>query len=90
MESLRKRRDRHHLSLMYRLKDDEKLLGLYRANINLRNNNKIKFKTKITKLTKVLNSPYRRGVRLWDQLSESTQKATTKVKFKNLLKNLLD
>ena len=56
----------------------------YRANIELRNNSKIKFKTRTTKLTKVANSPYHRRVWLWDRLNESTQKATTKVKFKQL------
>ena len=79
LESLLKRRAKHHLSLMYRLKDDKDLLEQYRANIELRNNSKIKFKTRTTKLTKVANSPYYRGVWLWDRLNESTQKATTKV-----------
>ena len=45
LESLLKRREKHHLSLMYRLKDDKDLLEQYRANIELRNNSKIKFKT---------------------------------------------
>ena len=58
LESLLKRSEKHHLSLMYRLKDDKDLLEQYRANIKLRNNSKIKFKTRTTKLTKVANSPY--------------------------------
>ena len=58
LESLLKRREKYHLSLMYRLKDDKDLLEQYRANIKLRNNSKIKFKTRTTKLTKVANSPY--------------------------------
>ena len=81
-ESLLKRREKHHLSLMYRLKDDKDLIEQYRANIELTNNSKIKFKTRITK---VANSPYYRGVQLWDRLNGSTQKATTKVKFKQLI-----
>ena len=85
LESLLKRREKHHLSLMYRLKDDKDLIEQFRANIELRNNSKIKFKTRTTKLTKVANSPYYRGVWLWDRLNESTQKATTKVKFKQLI-----
>ena len=80
-----KSREKHHLELMYRLKDDKDLLEAYRANIELRNNSKTKFKTRTTKLTKVANSPYYRGVRLWDRLNESIQKATTKVKFKQLI-----
>ena len=86
LDSLSKRRKDHHLALMYRLKDNIDLLEPRRATIELRNNNKIKFKIRTTKLTKVLNSPYYRGVRLWDRLSEDTQKATTKVKFKNVIK----
>ena len=82
LESLLKRREKHHLSLMYRLKDDKDLLEQYRANIELRNHSKIKFKTRTSKLTKVANSPYYRRVWLWDCLNESTQKATTKLKFK--------
>ena len=70
---------------MYRLKNDDTYIETHRPGIRLRSNNKIKFKTKITKLTKVLNSPYYRGVRLWDRLTENVQKATTKVKFKQLI-----
>ena len=64
LQSLIKRRENHHLSLMYRLKDDADLLEPYRAKIGLRINGKIKFKIRTTKLTKVANSPYYRGVRL--------------------------
>ena len=85
LESLTRRREKHHLSLLYRPKDNKELLEPYRADIELRNNNKIKFRTRTTKLTRVANSPYYRGVRLWDQLNESTQKATTKVKLKKLV-----
>ena len=35
LESLLKRREKHHLSLMYKLKDDKDLLEQYRANIEL-------------------------------------------------------
>ena len=87
LQRLKRRRENHHLVLMYRLKDDPSYLETYRPNIGLRNNAKIKFKTRTTKLTKVLNSPFYRGVRLWDRLAEETQKATTKVKFKNIIKN---
>ena len=66
-------------------KEDKDLFEQYRANIELRNNSKIKFKTRTIKLTKVANSPYYRGVQLLDGLNESTQKATTKVKFKQLI-----
>ena len=85
LQTLRKRRESHHLVLMYRLSRDESYVESYRPDIELRSNNKIKLKIRTTKLTKVLNSPYHRGVRLWDQLSKESQRATTKVKFKRLI-----
>ena len=66
---------------MYRLKDESDYIDTRRPLVTLRNRNKVKFKLGITELTKVLNSPYHRGVCLWDRFSEETQKATTKVKF---------
>ena len=62
LESLLKRREKHHLSLMYRLKDDKDLLEQYRANIELRNDSRLKFKTRTTKLTKVANSRFIAGL----------------------------
>ena len=67
-------------------KQDDAYIETHRLLIGLRRSNKITFKTKTTKLTKVPNSPYYRGVRLWDRISEETQRATTKVKFKQPIK----
>ena len=50
-----------------------------RPEIVLRSRDKIKF---VTKLTKVMKSPYYRGISLWDMLNEEQQRATTKVRFK--------
>ena len=86
LDSLLKRHKNHHLALMYRLKDESELLKTHRSAVGLRNNSKIKFKVRTIKFTKVWNSPYHCGVRLWDRLSEDTQKATTKVKFKQSIK----
>ena len=68
---------------MFRLNQEKDYIDTYTPRIVLRNNNKIKFKIKMTRLTIVLKSPYYRG--LWDQLSEETQGATTKVEFKQLI-----
>ena len=77
------------LALMYRHSKTVSNLEERRPDEILRNNNKLKFKIQTTKLTKVQNSPYFRGVSLWDPFPEEAQRATTKVKFKNLLnKNL--
>ena len=60
-----------------------------RLEIVLRNRNKIKFHSEVTRLTRVINSPYYRGIKLWDRLklAGEVQKAKTKVKFKMLIGN---
>ena len=55
--------------------------------IVIRNRNKIKFNSEVTRLTRVMNSPCYRGIKLWDRLAEEVQKAITKVKFKMLIGN---
>ena len=57
-----------------------------RPKIQLRNRGKIKFKVPYTTLTKVQNSPFYRGAKLWERLPEGVQKATTKVKFKTMIR----
>ena len=70
---------------MYRISRINLYIDDERPEIILRNRNKIKFKTPITKLTKVLKSPFYRGARLWDMLTEDVQRAKTKVKFKQII-----
>ena len=65
---------------MYRLSHVVEYLDMDRPEIVLRNRNK-------TRLFRVMNSPYYRGIKLWDRLAEEVQKATTKVKFKMLIGN---
>ena len=89
LEELEVRRQRHHLAIMYRHSHTHTNLEVRRSDVELRSNLKVKFKIKTTKLTKVQNSPYYRGVTLWDRLPSGVQKATTKVKFKQGIKNLL-
>ena len=58
-----------------------------RPSINLRSNGKVKLKKKLEKNYQVyLKSPMSRGIKIWDMLSFEVQKATTKVKFKQLLR----
>ena len=85
LEDLKVRRKKHHLALMYRHSKTPHNLHEERPEVVLRNNNKLKFKLKTTKLTKVLKSPYYRGASLSDRLPEEVQRATTKVKFKSLV-----
>ena len=82
IEDLVMRRRKHHLSVMYRQSRINSKLDEYRPEMGLRSNPKIRFKNKVTQLTKVQNSPYYRGVTLWDRLPVEVQRATTKVKFK--------
>ena len=87
LRPLCQRRREHHLLIMYRLSHVVEYLGLDRPEIVLRNRNKIKFHSEVMKLTRVMNSPNYRGLKLWDRLAEEVQKATTKVKFKMLIGN---
>ena len=85
IESLKSRRKKHHLSLMYRLSRIDSYIDLARPKIDLRSRNKIKFSMAKTELTKVMKSPYYRGVSLRDMLPEEVQRVTTKVRFKRLI-----
>ena len=84
-EPLKARRRKHHLALMYRLSKNGLYLDTVRPKIALRSRNKVKFTTAKTKLTKVMKSPFYRGVTLWEMLTAQVQRATTKVKFKMLI-----
>ena len=85
IEDLVKRRKKHHLSVMYRQARIHTNIDIYRPETDLRSNLKVKFRSKVTKLTKVQKSPYYRGITLWDRLPVDVQRATTKVKFKREL-----
>ena len=90
LQTLRKRGETHHQVLMYRLKSDPYYVETYKPDIGLRSNTKIKFRTRTTRLRLVLNSPYYRGICLWNRLPENVQKATTKVKFKQQISLKMD
>ena len=79
--SLEDRCKKHLLAVMYLHAQKNFNLESQRPKIQLKNRGKIKFKVPYTTLTKVQNSPYYRGAKLWERLPEGVQKATTKVKF---------
>ena len=85
IEDLVLRRKRHHLSVMFRQSHDYQNLDTHTPDTDLRSNRKIRFRHKVTQLTKVQKSPYYRGISLWDRLPATVQRATTKVKFKREL-----
>ena len=70
---LKKRRKLHTCAIMFRQSKDAENMDNYMPNINLRNRNKLKFKQLFTSLTKVLNSPFYIGVKLWDRLKDRHQ-----------------
>ena len=58
-----------------------------RLAINLRSNNKVNFKKAKKQLYELyLKSSKVRGLRIWEMLPANMKKATTKVKFKRLVK----
>ena len=82
-------RYREHIScFMYRQSKRSDILDPVRPAINLRSN-KVKFKKeRVYKYALYLKSPKMCGVGVWDMLPAMVQKATTKVKFKALIKKI--
>ena len=78
--SLEDRHKKHLLAMMHRHAQKNSNLENQRPKIQLRNRGK--FKVPYTTLTKVRNSPFYRGAKLWERLPEGVQNATTKVKLK--------
>ena len=78
---LEERRKQHNymLLVMYRQAQLEFNLNDYRPMVNLKNRNKIEFKVPYTNLTKLQNSPFYRGVRIWDRVTFQVQRVTIKV-----------
>ena len=65
------------------------ILDPFRPAINLRSIKKVKFKRDTKYRYQIyLKSPRIRGVRVWDMLPATVQKATTKVKFNTLIKKI--
>ena len=64
-------------------------LDYVRPLIRLRSNKKVKFKKVLKRNYQLyLKSPMARGIKIWETLTAEMQKATTKVKFKNMIKPL--
>ena len=57
--------------------------------MNLRSSKKVRLKENFSSLTKVHNSPYFRGLKLWDSLPEKVKKAENSQIFKNEVKKLV-
>ena len=87
IESLQDRRDIQLACSMYRLSKLDRFIDHTVNRENLRSENKIKFSCPFTKISKIRNSPFYRGVDLWNSLRVQHHRAENKKRFKYLLKN---
>ena len=82
IESLKLRRKRNLVKIIYTQSMREKNLKTFSSEKNLRSMDKVKLKNDFTSKTKVFNSPLYRGIRLWDKLPADLQKEKDKNIFK--------
>ena len=88
IEDLYERRKEHLLMQMYMQKDDVDFVETVRPNMKLRNNDGVKFKITTTRNHRVYNSPYYRGVYLWERLPVVVQTLASKSDFRKRIKVL--
>ena len=90
LTSLYQRRNEHLLLLMYKhSRTNKDSLLLQRPKMELRSKNKVKFKQNFTDKTKVLNSPFYRGMYLWNQLPAHIQQIEEISVFKTNIRALI-
>ena len=90
LTTLYERRMEHLLLFMYKKsKLNKDSLMPQRPKIDLRSKNKVKFKQIFTDKTKVQNSPYYRGLYLWNQLPVDVQNTQDLSTFKSNIKILI-
>ena len=82
IEPLHLRRKRNLVKIMHKTTKNINNVDPARPLMDLRSRPKVKLKSKFTSVTKVYNSPYYRGTRLWDKLPANLQKEESKIKFK--------
>ena len=86
IQPLKLRRREHILCLMYRQIKMGHKVDTKKAYIELRSNEKVKFKkSKKRKYELYLKSPMSRCSKIWEMLKPEIQKATTKGKFKKYI-----
>ena len=73
------------MKIVYKTSKDKNNIDNVRPCIELRSKTKVKLKSKFTSITKVYNSPYYRGLQLWDQLPPSLQMEENNIRFKTEL-----
>ena len=88
IEPLRVRRKRSLLRVMYTQSKDEINIVATTCTRILRSRKKVNLKYKFSDLTKLHNSPFYRGVKLWNTLPAEIQNCNERSVFKKRLKNL--
>ena len=86
IEKLCKRRNRNLLYQMYGQSKIEINVASELSERILRSTKKVKMKYAFSSLTKLHNSPYYRGVKLWNSLPVHIQTCSSKSEFKKLLR----
>ena len=86
IESLKLRRRRNLVKIIYSQSACSKNLKVDTVKINLRSKKKVHLKKDFTSKTKILNSPLYRGIRLWDLLPSDLQKEKDFRAFKKRLR----
>ena len=89
LEPLDKRRKRNLLKILFKESKNECNIDMYRPERTLRSAKNVKLNHKFTRLTKIQQSPYYRGLHLWDELPQDMQKIDTKHEFKNRIKGYI-
>ena len=88
IDPIRDRRKRQLLHFIYCESKVKYNINKRTSDLLLRSDNKVKFKEKLTKKTKVQNSPYYRGIYLWNKLPEHIQKSDSLLLFKCRIKDI--
>ena len=83
-----KRRKRNLIRYMYQQSKIEMNKVNIQCDKNLRSKKKVMLKYNFSNLTKLHNSPFYRGVNIWNTLPESIQKCQSKNEFKKMVKRL--
>ena len=88
IENLTTRRKRNLIRYMYQQSQIEMNKVNTQCDKNLRSKKKIMLRYNFSNLTKLHNSPFYRGVEIWNTLPESVQKCQSKHEFKKMVKRL--
>ena len=87
IEPLKYRRSCSLLRQMYYQSQIEINIMEEKCERTLRSSNKINMRYKFSNLTKLHNSPYYRGAKLWNTLPERIQKCKIKLEFKRMVRD---